>query len=171
VIAYRDAAPDDIDDLVALVVASLDTYRDWLPVTWKAPDPARHAAHWRRQLRARIVDPLAHGIVALDSDRGVIVGFIGFTQARDADNVAIVGIGHVWALFIAPACWRRGAATALLHAAQDRLRNRGCTGVILSTPVGAPACRFYEAHGFAVDGRRAHYEPGDLELVGYAKAL
>jgi ribosomal protein S18 acetylase RimI-like enzyme len=171
VIAYRAAEPDDIEDLVALVVGSLDTYRDWQPMTWKAPDPARHAAHWRRQLRARIVDPLGHGVIALDRDRGVLVGVVGFTQARDADNVAIVGVGHIWALFVAPGCWRRGVATALLSGAQDGLRERGCTRVILSTPVGAPACRFYESHGFAVDGRRAHYEPGDLDLVGYAKAL
>jgi ribosomal protein S18 acetylase RimI-like enzyme len=171
VIAYREAEPDDIEDVVALVVASLDTYRDWLPATWKAPDAARHAAHWRRQFRARMVDPAAATTVALDDVRDAPVGVVGFTQARGADNVPIAGVGHIWALFVAPGCWRRGVATALLHAAQDRLRERGCARVILSTPVGAPACRFYEAHKFTVDGRRARYEPGDLELVGYAKAL
>lgn len=170
-IAYRDAEPDDIEDLVALVVGAIDTYRDWLPATWTPPDPARHAAHWRRQLRARIVDPLAHGVVAVESGTGTLVGVVGFTQARDAEGAPMDGVGHIWALFVAAASWRRGVASALLAAAQDGLRERRCARVILSTPVGSPACRFYESRGFAPDGRRARYEPGDLQLVGYSKAL
>ena len=43
--------------------------------------------------------------------------------------------------------------------------------VILSTPAGSPACRFYEARGFSPDGRSGWYAPAELALVGYAKAL
>jgi ribosomal protein S18 acetylase RimI-like enzyme len=72
---------------------------------------------------------------------------------------------------VSPACWRRGVASALLRGAEDALRERGYARVILVTTAGAPACRFYEARGFALDGRRGRYEPADLELVGYTKAL
>ncbi len=169
-ISHRDAEPGDIEDLVALVVASIDTYRDWRPATWAPPDPARHAAHWRGQFGARMLDSHARAIVACDGD-GRLVGVIGFTQAREPDNMPIDGVGHVWVLFVAPACWRRGIAAKLLSGAQDALRERGFVRVILSTPAGAPATRFYEANGFAPDGRHGRYEPAALDLVGYTKAL
>jgi ribosomal protein S18 acetylase RimI-like enzyme len=172
VIAQRDAEPGDIDDLVALIVGAIDTYRDWQPATWVAPDPGRHGAHWRRQLSARMLDDQARAIVAPEPD-GRLAGVVGFTQARDAPiaGAPIRGTGHIWVLFVAPARWRRGVASALLDSAEAALRERAYERVILSTPAGAPACRFYEARGYEPDGRRAFYAPGALELVGYAKAL
>ena len=169
-IVHRGAEPADIDDLVAIVIAAMDTYRDWRPATWKAPDPGRHAAHWRRQFGARMLDTRAQTFVAHEPGERPI-GVVGFTQARDADQVPVAGVGHIWVLFVAPACWRRGLASALLTRAQDAMRERAYARVVLSTPAGAPACRFYEARGFAPDGRSGWFAPGELELVGYAKTL
>ena len=42
---------------------------------------------------------------------------------------------------------------------------------MLSTPDGAPACRFYEARGYRRDGRRGWYAPARLDVIGYAKTL
>jgi ribosomal protein S18 acetylase RimI-like enzyme len=170
VIAHREAEPADIDDLVAVVLAAIDTYRDWRPATWQPPDPARHAAHWRRQFGARMLDSQAQALVAHEPDRRP-VGVVGFTQARDADQQPVPGVGHIWVLFVTPGCWRRGLGSDLLHGAEAAMRERGYASVILSTPTGSPACRFYEARGFSRDGRSGWYAPGELALVGYAKAL
>jgi ribosomal protein S18 acetylase RimI-like enzyme len=170
VIAYRDAEPADIDDLVAVVLAAMDTYRDWRPASWTPPDPARHAAHWRRQFGARMLDGHAQALVAHEGDRRP-VAVLGFSQARDADRQPVPGVGHIWVLFVTPGCWRRGLGTELLGRAEAAMCERDYASVILSTPAGSPACRFYEARGFTPDGRSGWYAPGELALVGYAKAL
>lgn len=169
-IGYREAEPSDIDDLVAIVLAAMDTYRDWRPSSWRAPDPARHAAHWRRQFGARMLDSHAQTLVAHEPDQRP-VGVLGFSQARDGDHQPVPEVGHIWVLFVTPGRWRQGLASDLLDRAQSAMRERGYTRAILSTPAGAPACRFYEARGFTLDGRTGWYAPGELELVGYAKAL
>ncbi len=168
----RDAEPADIDAIVALVLTALDTYVDWKPAPWTAPDAERHALHWRRQFSARMLDAHACAIVAADGE-GRLTGVVGFTQARDAAGAGglIAATGHIWVLFVDPAHWRKGLATRLLADAEDALRERDYERVVLSTPDGAPACRFYEARGYRRDGRRGFYAPGRLDVIGYAKNL
>jgi GNAT superfamily N-acetyltransferase len=172
VISERDAEPLDVEALVALVISAMDTYTDWRPVPWALPDPERHAAHWRRQFNARMLDRDARAIIAHEPG-GRPLAVVGFTRAQDAAfaGPAILAAGHIWVLFVAPDRWRRGLASGLLTRAEDALRARGCRRAILSTPDGAPACAFYEARGYRRDGRRGWYAPGEFEVVGYAKAL
>jgi GNAT superfamily N-acetyltransferase len=172
VIALRDGEPGDVAAQVTLVLAAMDTYVDWMPASWTPPDPRHHAQHWRRQFEARMLDPLARTILALDADRRP-VGLAGLTQRRDAahGDAPIPGVGHIWALFVDPARWGGGVAGGLLRAAEDGLRARGYAHVQLATPEGAPAGRFYESRGYARDGREGWFAPGSLRLAGYTKAL
>jgi GNAT superfamily N-acetyltransferase len=172
VITRRDAEPADVDELVALVLRALATFSQWLPATWRPPDPERHAAHWRRQWDARMLDPDARAIVAHEPD-GRLIAVVGFTQARTRSGAGapIAGCGRVSVLFVDPGHWGCGLAGGLLAEAEVALRERAYDTVVLSTADGGPACGFYERRGYRRDGERAWYGPGALEVVGYTKPL
>lgn len=64
--------------------------------------------------------------------------------------------GEIVALYLLPACWRRGVGTLLLGAAMDRLRQRGFSDIYLwAAEKNGRARRFYEAQGFALAPERA----------------
>ena len=58
-------------------------------------------------------------------------------------------LGYVWELAVDPAAPRRGRGSALLAAGITRLREQGCTAVVLrSSERAAPAMALYRTFGF-----------------------
>lgn len=84
-------------------------------------------------------------LVALDGDK--IVGFVGFDRSRDAGTPPTMG--EIWALYVQPALWGKGAGLALWDAAREGLQEEGCTHVSVWVPLASErALRFHELAGF-----------------------
>ena len=83
--------------------------------------------------------------VALDG--GEVVGFIGYDRSRDAKSKPTTG--EIWAIYVDPAHWGRGAGLALWDAAREGLLEEGCNEVTLWIPLcNDRALRFAELAGF-----------------------
>ena len=66
--------------------------------------------------------------------------------------------GTIWALFVDPACERRGIGRALFEAACDTLRRAGHRTAMLTTDPGTRAERFYRAAGWKAVGTSSRGE-------------
>jgi len=83
--------------------------------------------------------------VAIHGDE--MVGFVGFDRSRDKGTPSTTG--EIWSLYVLPEHWNRGAGTALWDAANDGLKEEGCTKVTAWVPVrNERALRFFEHVGF-----------------------
>jgi RimJ/RimL family protein N-acetyltransferase len=101
----------------------------------------RRKAFWRDAIEYG--EPLVH--VALDERK--VIGFVGYDRSRDEGSKPTTG--EIWALFIVPAHWGRGAGAALWDAAREGLIEEGCTEVTWWIPlVNERALRFAERAGF-----------------------
>ena len=90
---------------------------------------------------------------------------------KDASGVLRAGLaGHTWGgtceirfLFVRESERRAGLGSALLRAAEDEARARGCAQVVLSThSFQAPA--FYRRHGYLEVGRAEGYPHGHAQI-------
>jgi GNAT superfamily N-acetyltransferase len=167
----RPLAAGDGPALAALVTACDQTYVDWAPAGWTAPEVAPDWA-------ARFAEPDRWSCCVVDAPpAGAFVGFVSFRPARAsetpgrADGAVLPGVAHVGALFVHPSRWREGVGAWLLRRAEREARARGYTAAQLWTPQGAPAERFYAASGWRRDGRVAWHDWMGLTVVGYAKPL
>ena len=85
--------------------------------------------------------------VHVASADGGIVGFVGFDRSRDPKSKPTTG--ELWALYVLPAHWDKGAGLALWDAAREGLIEEGCTEVTLWIPLlNERALRFAELAGF-----------------------
>jgi GNAT superfamily N-acetyltransferase len=126
--------------------------------------PAREA-RWKRNLE----DTSATTFVA--EVNGVLVGFASVGAAREEDDPAA---GELWALYVLPAHWGRGAGRALLAAATEHLRALGHGEAMLWVLADNPrARRFYERCGWRWDGGlKAETHLGlEVEEVRYRRSL
>jgi GNAT superfamily N-acetyltransferase len=109
--------------------------------TPKSPSPEQRRAFWRDAVEYG--EPLVQ--VALDGDR--IVGFVGYDRSRDAKSKPTTG--EIWALYVEPGQWGRGAGLALWDAAREGLLEEGCSEVTMWIPLcNDRALRFAELAGF-----------------------
>lgn len=107
----------------------------------------RRAEYFRREVQQKLIDT----VVA--ECRGRIAGFASFGATRDDEASYPARTGEIWALYVAPDCWRRGVGSVLTRWVVDELRRRGfefATLWVLERNV--PARRFYERMGFGPDG-------------------
>ena len=82
---------------------------------------------------------------------GELLGLAICGESRDEDAGAQVG--EVRSLFVASSDWRGGVGTALMSAALEDLRIRGCSeATAWSFADNERANAFYEARGFRRDG-------------------
>lgn len=96
---------------------------------------------WRDAIE--YMEPQVH--VATDGER--VVGFVGFDRSRDKGTPSTCG--EIWAIFVDPAHWDKGVGVALWDAANDGLKEEGCTKVTIWVPVrNERALRFHEHAGF-----------------------
>ena len=91
---------------------------------------------------------------------GRIVGFAAVGRAEDEAEE----VGQLHAIYVDSAYWGTGAGAALMDAAVQRLRTTGFEHAILWVLEDNPrARRFYERHGWTLDGRRRE-RIGDVEV-------
>lgn len=85
--------------------------------------------------------------VQVASSDGLVVGFVGFDRSRDKGTPSTCG--EIWAIYVHPEHWDKGAGVALWDAANDGLKEEGCTKVTVWVPVrNERALRFHERAGF-----------------------
>ncbi|MCF8211194.1 MAG: GNAT family N-acetyltransferase [Rhodoferax sp.] len=83
--------------------------------------------------------------VVLDADK--VIGFVGFDRSRDKGTPPTMG--EIWAIYVAPQFWGKGAGLALWDAAREGLQEEGCTHVTVWVPLASDrAVRFHELAGF-----------------------
>ena len=104
-------------------------------------------------------------------DGSAMLGFTMPGTSRDPD--ATEEVGEVRTMFAVPAAWGRGVGSALMAAALDDLRERGCLeATVWSFADNERANRFYERHGFKRDGAERTEEAwGHILEVRYRRAL
>lgn len=85
--------------------------------------------------------------VAVVCEGSSVVGFVGFDRSRDPKSKPTTG--EIWAMYVNPAHWGKGAGLALWDAAREGLADEGCTDVTLWVLLrNERALRFYDLAGF-----------------------
>lgn len=100
------------------------------------------------------------------------VGFASFGPSRDED--AAPDTGELYAIYLAPEAWGKGAGRALLVRAEHELLATGFRAATLWVLEGNDrARRFYEAGGWGPDGRDQELTIGGVSLLElrYGKPL
>jgi ribosomal protein S18 acetylase RimI-like enzyme len=88
---------------------------------------------------------------------GQLVGWISAAQSRDTD--ALPATGEVWAVYVAPAHWRRGVGRRLWNEAEEHLSASGFSDITLWVlKANAQAIAFYESIGLVI-------EPGSEKTI------
>lgn len=142
--SVRHATPRDAKAIADIHVATWHAaYKDLMPEDYLAKiSVEKRLAYWKEAIE--FSEPQL--LVATDGD--VVVGFVGFDRSRDAGTKSTVG--EIWAMYVTPAHWGKGAGLALWDGAREGLKEEGCTQVTLWVLLGNErALRFYEqAAGF-----------------------
>jgi ribosomal protein S18 acetylase RimI-like enzyme len=93
---------------------------------------------------------------AVRDQMGAVVG-----TATGAEFEAEPGVGHLYAMWVAPDARGVGVGRTLVDAVVAWARARGCSSLVLSvTETNEGARRFYEACGFADTGERQPLREG-----------
>ncbi len=112
-----------------------------LKVLGSAASMEKRLAYWREAIE--YFDPQVH----VATEDGKIVGFVAFDRSRDPKTPATTG--EIWAIYVAPAHWDRGAGLTLWDAARDELSEEGCNKVTVWLGLrNERALRFFELAGF-----------------------
>jgi GNAT superfamily N-acetyltransferase len=146
-ISIRRATTDDAGTIAAIQVG---TWR----VAYRGLVPDAHLEKMSVERSAkRHREALATGglEVYLAEQNGEAAGFVGLGACRDEDLDATT-TGEVWGIYLHPSAWRKGIGTQLCRYAEDVLRGRGFTSLVIWVFAGnANARRFYEAMGYSAE--------------------
>lgn len=125
----------------------------------------RRTARWRDELSAGSQTTW----VALEA--GVVVGFASIGGSRDADTGPRVG--ELYAIYVAPAAWDKAVGHALHEAAVASLESAYDEAILWVLDGNVRARRFYERHGWRLDGAAKQETHGDavLDEVRYRRPL
>lgn len=158
----RSAEAGDAEAIAAVQVATWRrAYRGLIPQAYlDGLDEAAKAEWWRSVLATGA--PGSGALVALDGDR--VLGFVSFGPPLDPDAVD-PGVGQVYAIYVDPQVWRRGAGAALMDGARSALRAAGFGQAVLWVIDGNErAQRFYERVGWSLDGAHTVDEYGGAQI-------
>jgi GNAT superfamily N-acetyltransferase len=138
----RPAMDSDTEQVAAVHAASSHAaYQAVAPADSQSLPMDKRRAFWR--------DAIEYGepLVQVAVQDGRVVGFVGFDRSRDPKSKPTTG--EIWALYVDPSHWGRGAGLALWDAAREGLLEEGCTEVTLWIPLcNDRALRFAELAGF-----------------------
>lgn len=121
----------------------------WQEAARRAGPPEIRAADSveRRQAAWREAIDLCEPQVLVATERDKVIGFVAFDRSRDKGTPSTTG--EVWALYVAPSHWGRGAGLALWDAARDGLQEEGCIRTTMWLPMRFErAMRFVALAGF-----------------------
>ena len=117
----------------------------------------------RQELRAYLRYRGAFALVAVDTSSSEAQGFI----VAQSGN-----IGHIITIDVVAAARRSGVGSALIKAAEERLRTSGCRGVELETAVdNLGALSFYKRHGYSVIRTWPRYYSNGVDALVLQKQL
>jgi ribosomal protein S18 acetylase RimI-like enzyme len=145
----RPAVPADAAAVAHVHARSWQVaYRELLPEEYlgglQVEDRAPHYSFGDRRPGAPLTTVAIEG--------GEICGFATTGPSRDADRT---GSGELYALYVDPGRWDRGAGRALMRDSREHLASAGFTEAHLWVLEGnARAERFYRLDGWAPDGAR-----------------
>ncbi len=153
--SIRAAEPADAEEVERLRVAGWQTaYRGILPDAYLSRmrvDGERRRRHMIKQATAAHRSVLVES-VAVQAD--AIVGWVAGGRCRDADRPG-PGHGEVYAIYVLPEWWGRGAGRLLMAHAVRALTEAGQPDITLWVlEANEQARRFYAAAGFRPDGAR-----------------
>ncbi len=126
-------------------------------------------AYSKAELQAYVSAPRVFTLLAENAEAnnlgnpilGFIVAHVSSTKGAHIITIDVVSAGR-----------RFGVGSALLKAAEERLRSANCDRVRLETAVdNLPAQKFYERHGYAVVKRIAGYYSTGLDAFVLIKTL
>jgi GNAT superfamily N-acetyltransferase len=128
---------------------------DKLPVDWSRWAESLAAGHWQA---CRVAE-----------DNDVVVGWVTFGPARDAD----IRAGEVYGLYVDPDRWGTGAGRALLERAEAELACTWDEAILWTLDDNPRTRRFYDAAGWRFDGTTGSFDRFGVSppTVRYAKRL
>lgn len=140
--SVRPAAAGDAAPVADVHAASSHAAYEHVVAAPAAPlPPEKRKAFWADAIEYG--EPLV--LVALEGAK--VIGFVGFDRSRDPKSKPTTG--EIWALYVLPSHWDRGAGLALWDAAREGLLEEGCTEVTWWIPLANErALRFAELAGF-----------------------
>jgi GNAT superfamily N-acetyltransferase len=152
----RQARADDAPLVARIYVDSWhDTYAGILPTRLlRALTHNGQAARWRSAIRAQGREI----VLVAESDVHGLVGMMSLGPVRDGE----LGYdGEVYALYVDPAFFGRGAGRALLRTGFTVLRGRGYSSCLIWAHAKNPVRFFYEAMGGKLVAERTQRMMGD----------
>lgn len=155
VVMVRRAVPGDEQAVAGVHVDSWQVaYRGLIPDAYlDGLDPVERAKRY-----AFGTDGADTPLTTVAVDQEGICGFATVGPARDPDSE---GVGELYAIYVDPRRWGRGAGQALLVAARRLLAERGYGEAALWVLFGnCRAERFYRADGWRPDGSRRQQKIG-----------
>jgi ribosomal protein S18 acetylase RimI-like enzyme len=168
-ITVRAATPDDAGAIARVhVEAWRVAYHGLLPgAEIRKITLEQRAAFWKSELARpgpRKVD--------VAEDAAAAIGFCSYGPTRDSNAAAAA---EIYAVYVHPDNWRRGAGRRLCERAAVAAAERGHDAITLWVVKGNErACRFYERIGFAPDGgarSNIRFLATPFEEIRYRKAL
>lgn len=161
-IVVRPATADDAVGIANVHVAGWRfAYRDILPRPFLDALSVDARSHqWRQGIEHAA--PRSRTIVATLEDW--VIGFChcGASRDRDAPNSR----GEVFAIYVEPACLRRGVGRQLMDAALKALaRERFLNATLWVVDSNEIGRRFYERYGWTADGATRTDAIGDVEVT------
>ncbi len=111
----------------------------------------------------------ALGHRALTAVEGTIQGFAYFAPAAMTDRT-----WYLWWIAVTPGTQARGIGSALLHMAEEEIRQQRGRILLVETsslPHYQPAHKFYAKHGYAHAATIAGYYAANDDLVVFRKAM
>jgi GNAT superfamily N-acetyltransferase len=107
---------------------------------------------WSRWTR-RLERPPPGWATYVAESHGRTVGFVSVGPSRDE-----AGAGELYAIYVDPGEWSRGAGQALVARAEERLAEEYAVATLWVLEDNPRARRFYEAAGWRLDGARQQVE-------------
>ncbi len=127
-------------------------------------------AYSRRELKAYIRHPATFTVVAIGGETGVSREPEGNIQGFIVVHRGVTG--HVITIDVSPSDRRSGVGSLLLQAAEQRLRDAGCSAVNLETAVdNVAALAFYKRHGYSVIRTWPRYYSNGVDALVLQKDL